>query len=416
VRIVLFPILLLQAVAVFAQPTVSAEVSSDLLRRQSTSLSFNTPAVSMANDQRGVAIAWVMPNADGYDRISVARLDRTGHIAGTVHVITMATAYLSIATAPSIAATGQGFVIAWLELPISGPQSAAAAYCRLDAELNPVTVPSVLPVSGGLGASPPIVRSGKTTWITAAGLVWQIQTDGSLGNPLNAGFAGSDMTVAADYPQVVSGHRTMTNTFACRTEPGCIIERHPIGSMCNSSCYIFRTSYALQFVALYQTSAGSEFAFDSNAQPTIANDGHDILIAWFRGTQSTGGAIVATRLNPSTFASFSKATQEPLVIGSFAPDSGQTRPDIASDGERFVVVWRTLSPERTYDVVGASVDRNGNVVRFPIAATTSDEKDPSVIALGPGKFLVAYEKIDSVIDRRIAGRFVTFEERSHAVR
>ena len=45
----------------------------------STPLSFNTPAVSMAKDQRSIAIAWVMPNPDGYDRISVARLDGTGH-------------------------------------------------------------------------------------------------------------------------------------------------------------------------------------------------------------------------------------------------------------------------------------------------------------------------------------------------
>jgi hypothetical protein len=54
---------------------------------------------------------------------------------------------------------------------------------------------------------------------------------------------------------------------------------------------------------------------------------------------------------------------------------------------------------------------------FPLSIATSlaDERDPSVIALGEGRFLVAYEK-DSDGDRRIAGRFVTFESRSRAVR
>ena len=43
------------------------------------------------------------------------------------------------------------------------------------------------------------------------------------------------------------------------------------------------------------------------------------------------------------------------------------------------------------------------------------ERDPSVVALGNGKFLVAYDKLSNG-ERRIAGRFVTFENRTHAVR
>jgi len=416
VRNVLLPLLFLQAVAAFGQPVISAEVSSDLLRRQSTLLSFNTPAVAMAKDQRGVVIAWVMSGVEGYDRISVARLDATGHIAGSVHEIPVVAPYPVAATAPSIAAatTGQGFTIVWMELPVSGIQSPIAVYRRLDADLNP-SASTVVPVFNNVAKSPAIVRSGKTMWITAGSQVWQVLADGTLSGPFDAGFAGSDMTVATDFPQIVSAQRVVTTTCGAtlaQTEGASQSNVSPTLRPCPP---VNHFSYRLQFLSLYTLSASTAFPFDSSTAAAVGNDGHDVLIAWFQGAESSGGTVMAARVNTSTF-NFPKAVQEPLVLGSFPGDFGQTRPDIASDGERFVVVWRTLSPERTYDIVGASIDRNGHVIPFSMATTTSDEKDPSVIAIGPGKFLVAYEKIESVIDRRIAGRFVTFDERSHAVR
>jgi len=416
-----FPVLLFRAVSVFAQPVasvkVSPEVSSDLLRRPSSQVSFNTPAVAMAKDQRGVAIAWVMPGTEGYDRVFVARLDATGHIAGAVHGMPVIAPYPSAATAPSIAAAaaGQGFTIAWMEIPISGPQSPVAVYCQLSADLNP-SAPSVVPVFSNVANSPPMVRSGKTTWITAAGFIWQLQADGALGVPLNTGIAGSDMTVATDFPQVVSGQRVVTSVTCAFSLDGTDgvsqSSSFPAPLLCNT---INHFGYRLQFLSLYTLSTSATFSFESNAAPAIGNDGRDVLIAWLRGAQSTGGEVVAMHVDRSTF-NFAKALQEARVIGTFAPDSGRIRPDIAADDERYVVVWRTLGPERTYDIAGASIDRNGNVIPFSIGAALSDEKEPSVIALGSGTFLVAYERIDSVIDRRIAGRFVTFESRSHAVR
>jgi hypothetical protein len=100
-------------------------------------------------------------------------------------------------------------VLAWLELlriPIFDPRFARAAYCQLDSDLTP-SAPAVLPTNLGSITSPPIVRSGKTTWITAGTLLWQVHADVSLGNPLDAGIAVSDMTVATDFPQVVAGGR-----------------------------------------------------------------------------------------------------------------------------------------------------------------------------------------------------------------
>jgi hypothetical protein len=122
-----------------------------------------------------------------------------------------------------------------------------------------------------------------------------------------------------------------------------------------------------------------------------------------------------SRLSPPSFNDFIASVNQFRVIGSFGPDSGPTRADIASDGERYVVVWRTQTSDRSHDIVGASIDRAGNIIPLSIATSTADERDPSVISMGDGTFLVAYEKVSDG-QRRIAGRFVIFDPRSRAVR
>ena len=102
-----------------------------------------------------------------------------------------------------------------------------------------------------------------------------------------------------------------------------------------------------------------------------------------------------------------------FLLGGFAPDAGQTRADIATDGEHTLVVWRTASAT-THDIVGAWIDRDGKITPLSIATSAADERDPSVLAIGPGAFLVAYEKITG-FDRRIAGRYVTLPGRRRAV-
>lgn len=64
------------------------------------------------------------------------------------------------------------------------------------------------------------------------------------------------------------------------------------------------------------------------------------------------------------------------VLGQFGPDSGPTRPDIATDGERYLVVWRTTSPTGDHDVDGASIDRAGNITHLAIATLRSRRARP----------------------------------------
>ena len=85
-----------------------------------------------------------------------------------------------------------------------------------------------------------------------------------------------------------------------------------------------------------------------------------------------------------------------------------------ADGSRYVIVWQTTTPAGDHDIAGASIDADGNVIPLTIAMSTADEREPSIISIRSGAFLVAYEKIG--VDRRIAGRFITFDGRERAVR
>ncbi|HEX3577656.1 MAG TPA: hypothetical protein VHY33_03755 [Thermoanaerobaculia bacterium] len=123
-----------------------------------------------------------------------------------------------------------------------------------------------------------------------------------------------------------------------------------------------------------------------------------------------------SRLLPPSFTDFPTSVRQYRVIGRFGPDIGPTRADIACDGERYVVVWRSgTDGGSSHDIIGASIDRAGNILPISIATSAADERDPGVISMGDGTFLVTYEKLQNG-ERRLAGRFVTFGSRIRPVR
>jgi hypothetical protein len=407
VRRILFPILLLQALAAFAQPTISPEIASGPLPFPTFASLLPAPAVAMAKDGTGVAIAWQMS-----DRISVVRLDGTGHFIGQVQTIPVASSDFVYALAPSIAAAprGDGFTLAWIEIPAAAVPVARAVYCRLDRELKPST-PAMLLVMPTI--APTIVRSGKTTWISAGASAWELRDDGSLSAPLNAGMTASDMTVATDFPQIVALGRDIIIGHICPL--GCGSTGHFATCRCPFEPITITRSF-LQFTSLYSVTASTLLDFATDAAPAVGSNGRDVAVVWFNPAQlQGGGTVLMSELLPPSFANFPTAVNQPRRLGIFAADGGPTRPDIAGDGERYVVVWRTATPGGSHDIAGASIDREGNIVPLSITTSADDERDPSVINVGNGQFLVAYDKLGNG-ERRIAGRFVTFENRTHAVR
>lgn len=406
-RKLLIAVLLFQTVHAFGQ-TISAEIASGPIPSTNVTPFLPTPAVSMAKDRTGVAIAWLMPTDSG-DRIWVVRLDATGHFTGQVQTIPIASSELVYVVSPSIAAVprGDGFTLAWLEIVSASPPVARAVYCRLDRDLKPSTPTVLLAIQKPITA-PAIVRSGKTTWISAGASAWQLRDDGSPGEQLNAGINATDMTVATDFPQIVALDHITGQPFC---PPGCgAIPRWFCG------CPLTHTlTSSLQFASLYSISVATEFNFDSDASPAIGNNGRDVALVWLLGEHGKGGYVVMSRVSPPSFSDFSSATNQYRVLGTFGAEVGPTRPDVAGDGERYVVVWRTAKGDGTHDVVGVSIDRAGNIVPLAIATSAADERDPSVVSLNDGTFLVAYEKWADG-QRQIAGRFVTFDPRTRAVR
>jgi hypothetical protein len=397
-----FALLFLPAIAL-AQITVGDEVVSDPVRPHNAALTFAAPAVSLAKDGLGVAITWSMPNAQGIERVYVARLDDTGQVSGAVREISSAFPQADI-VASSIAAnpTGLGFTVAWLE-------NTEVVYRQLDAALTP----SAAPVPLAPSRVAPLVRSGpksKSLWIAADSLLYGIAPDGTrdvVGIPTS-----SDMTVATDFPRVI-GSQLMKTVVGCTCFGGGPFK------FCIPGCEIFTGHYTIDFrsiygaaLTLYTDRHTREYAILTDAQPAIAGDANSVTAAWLEGDEALGGKVMALRVPLSSLDSFSSAPA--LTLGTFGADAGPTRPAVASDGERAIVVWRTQTSPGNHDVAGAVIDADGKITPLTIAASSADERDPSVIAIGHGAFLVAYDKVARG-ERRIAGRFVTFA-RQRAVR
>jgi hypothetical protein len=401
-----FPALLLLGftASVSAQVIVGDEIVSDPLRpRLAPALQVAVPAVSLAKDRSGIAIAWTMANGSGADRVYVARLDDSGHVAGSAREMPLATpaaqtheVYPSIDAAPD----GNGFVAAWMEIDPYNPMIARAVVSRLDAALTP-SAPSVL-FPGPLSTTPALVRTSHAkTWIGAGGFVWAVDANGALDGPFGGLISASDMTIAGGVPHLAGSHAVKSTSYIC----SCGIPGRPF-STCPNNCQIFPVSYALDVTAPPAVSVSKELKFASDAQPALASNGSDVVVVWFRGPQADGGDVVFTRMPLSSSAGVDIG--KPL--SSFPGDTGPTRPGVAVDGARYAAVWRVRTSAGDHDIDGVVIDAGDALTPLTIATTAADERDPAILSLGGGTFLVAYET-NIGTERRIAGRFVTFGRR-----
>lgn len=365
-------------------------------------LNIASPSAALARDARGVVMAWEQDR-----KIAVARLDGHGDVAGPVRALG------DNASAPSIAAwpSGSGFTIAWME---ESGSDVRAVYSRLDGELNAETPKQLASISYNSVVSPVLVRSSAaSTWLAANNQVWELRTDGTLGSPLITGVPASDMIASDAFPRLVAATKAF-NTPGCLEAPGCRAIGGPLNGYCFPACQIsIETGYALKFMADFSAVSAVPFTFESEAQPAIQSNGRDIVIAWLRGAQQSGGFVVLDHF--SDLRDFDAATRQPELLGTFEADTGRVRPDIATDGTRYLIVWQIATTPGNHDIRAALFDASGHVTPYTIAATDADERRPSVIAVRSGSFLIAYEKIRGT-DRQIIRQFVTLDGRARAVR
>jgi hypothetical protein len=188
------------------------EVVSEPVGPRNEPVPVAAPAVAMARDRDGVAIAWA-----GVNRMYTARLDANGRVAGAVHEIAG-----DAAGCPSIAVSprGSGFTLAWME-------DSRAMFCRLDGTLA-ASSPRLLIDSTN---APVLVRSGASTWLAAGLHVWELHDDGTLDPSVESGLVGSDMSASARFPRLAGAKKFERSFGRCSSMPGCSIHG-PLGGVC----------------------------------------------------------------------------------------------------------------------------------------------------------------------------------------
>src|SRR5205085_3754302 len=82
-----------------------------------------------------------------------------------------------------------------------------------------------------------------------------------------------------------------------------------------------------------------------------------------------------------------------------AADTDESRPRVSEsgDGTNWVVAWRDLRSKQTYDLYGAWVSRAGKLQDpkgLLLSAEGGDEDAPWISASGPGKLVLAYQRLD----------------------
>ena len=368
-----------------------------------------TPAVALARDGQGVAMAWSMRTADRVSHIHIARLDRFGQTGPIRELPVALTTGRTDAVHPSLSrrAGADGFLLTWIE---ERDGLSRAAYSLLDSTLAPES-PALLP--GVRLTSPALAYTGAVMWVTSNGQFWEIEANGAARGPFDAMWPASDITApVTEVPFLVSGWRD-PNVWTCDPASGCTIGSFPGIKVCKEECRIRKSS--LRLVMPYDVIETTLLDYRTEAEPAVESDGGKLVMAWFRGAQATGGDVVAAIIDPLTAPTFRSAIQAPLVLGRFGPDSGPTRPDIAVTERGTYVVWRTSSPGGDHDVAGALLRRDGTVEQFTVAESEADERDPSILALENGELLVAYVKIESG-ESRIAWRVIGSQARRRVVR
>ncbi|HYI11877.1 MAG TPA: hypothetical protein VEK57_22665 [Thermoanaerobaculia bacterium] len=395
-------LLLLGTVAASAQPTIGPEIQSELLRPKQAEDTAAAPAVALAADRFGVAIAWTMANADGNDRIFAARLTPGGHVSGSIRQLPLSVSGKRIqASFPTLAPAppGTGFTIAWRERSDDGWVE-LNAYALLDETLQPAT-PVTLPVRAS--GAPAISSSATGTWLAGGGQVWQLDAGGLIVSQHPVGEGVGDISAGEDYPRLAAAFRGR-DKFTCRRDPGCT-SGFPFNGYCFENCRIYEDAYRLRLITLPRGTGETTFPYASDAKPAIEADAKGMLMVWFHGAQNSGGEVLAVRVETPEVESW-PVTGAIRALGTFPRDAGPTRPDIATDGERYVVVWRTRISTADHDIAGVSIEPDGSLTPLAIATSAADERDPAVVAVGNGKFLVGYEKLENG-ERRVAGKFVT---------
>ncbi len=380
-RTLLLTLLLLAAFAAGAQPVLAPEVVSAPLPGAFEVYGFAPPA--LAGDGSAFGVAWSAWAEGGDNRIYAAPLDATAHVAGAVQVMPTG---LRHAERPVLTATASGFMIGWIELVDRMPRG---LICALDRQLVPIAKPVIL----GSGADRVVLASSEHRVVAAyKGQLFELADDGTIINA-SSGVSSPVALAVTPFRTIALGQTSTQTPVPCFDFHG----------HCGQPSFI--NSYFLTLLDVGNLLVGDNLGFFSTLGAAVGFDGQSPLIVWYDGTPTFGGQILAMRLTPASYDA--KRFPARFLLGSYPPrmDNTGAAPQIAYDGERYLVVWQDGNA-----ISGALLDAAGKVTLLAIAKSGSR---PNVIATSRGRFLVAYE-LWNTEGRHVAGRFIDVTSRRRA--
>jgi hypothetical protein len=380
--------------ATLSTPIVSDEVviAAPQLVSQAA---FVGPAVSIVADGRGFVVAWTARPDGFHSRVFVMRLDDAARpIAGTLRQIPSE----NDASMPRLAVTENGYVIAWLETRPDGLYRAADAV--LDRSLALIGGPTVLIISKSvlfLAVVPPVIHVARDDQVI------DYDANGTIvGFPR---FTQRPDDLAPDAASFFAAAHSFTPAFHFN---------------CMFFCGGGLPDRPAEYKIVFGRAGTLPAVITSNEENTngsaIEFHGDLGLLAWY-----SNGSVRALRFlsNSTPLDALKPLNAGDYKSGKFWQDS---RPSIAWDGSRWLVVWQTIAADDGRTAIRAAViSTEGLVTPVPIQDGAESERHPAVIAVSPGRLLVVYAIAgDSPVagnDTKIGARFITFANgRTRAVR
>jgi hypothetical protein len=360
---------ILAAALVAHQPVLGPEILSAPQPPASRVLQ---PSVGIAADRGSAVVAWA-----GGDHVFVSVLGIDGRLGEATDIPA------SAPVAPSLVSFRGGYLLAWVEKTV--PERAISV--RLTAGLQPMQ-----PQQAIIAETAQLRGDGTSALLLTGSTAYALTEDAGL-NLSKAIDAGDDIAVMGSSTSAHLWH-----------------EVNPCGHFnwgCGGTDLYVEVDGPdrKERITAIQTTTGMQTITSPAA---IAFDGQRLLVACYNVevdvTHLSGfRGLVQVRPYDAVWLA------PPITIGMIWDPSMPVRPSIASDGRRFVIVWRSWNGEH-YEVNGAIIDNSTLVVTpLEIARGPNDAFEPGIAAIAPGRFLITWTSLTAT-ERRLGARFLDFGE------
>jgi hypothetical protein len=327
--------------------------------------------------------------------VFIAPLRLDGHATAAIPLPFTAGAVSENAT---VATNGRDFLVAWWQLVVGGLELRAL---HVDANGKPLDLAplSLVPTESPRqddGGIPAVAWTGSEYLVGTSLRLWHVTADGAHVAAYDADLnfvEGFTYSTAVDQIAMI-GDTPMIVLHRLYTPGGCFAH----------ACTVPPFRYEVAIAAVGRGSCNSDLIEKNTHTPSIACSRSECLAVWTQGNDAEPGTIVGWFVDPNG----NPMTPLPISLGGSSHVSSRAgSPQVAWDGERFLVIWPDSLLGTDTDIIGTYVEPDHTIdPPFTITATPRDERRPFITAAGTGRVLVGYEIAEGSTSR-IAGRFVS---------